>query len=48
MASNRKLPFGYRMEVGEIVIHPVEAAIIQKIFQQYIAGESYNTLVRSV
>ena len=35
MASNRKLPFGYRMEFGEIVIHPLEAITVQKIFRQY-------------
>lgn len=45
MASNRKLPFGYKMEFGEIVIHPVEAVVVQKIFQQYISGESYKSLV---
>lgn len=45
MASNRKLPFGYRMEFGEIVIHPPEAVTVQKIFQQYISGESYKSLV---
>lgn len=45
MASNRKLPFGYRMEFGEIVIHPVEAVMVRKIFQQYISGESYKSLV---
>ena len=45
MASNRKLPFGYRMEFGEIVIHPLEAVTVQNIFQQYISGESYKSLV---
>ena len=45
MASNRKLPFGYRMEYGEIVIQPLEAVIVQKIFQRYSSGESYKTLV---
>lgn len=48
MASNRKLPFGYRMEFGEIVIHPLEAVTVQKIFQQYIFGESYKSLVASL
>ena len=45
MASNRKLPFGYLMEVGEIAIHPLEAVIVQRIFQRYSSGESYKTLV---
>ena len=25
MGSNRKRPFGYKMEFGEIVLHPEEA-----------------------
>lgn len=45
MASKRKLPFGYRMEFGKIVIHPLEAVTVQNIFQQYISGESYKSLV---
>ena len=48
MASNRKRPFGYRMEFGEIVIHPLEAVTVQRIFQQYISCESYNTLVNGL
>ncbi len=48
MASNRKLPFGYRMEFGEIVIHPLEAVTVQEIFRQYISGESYKSLVDSL
>ena len=45
MATKRKLPFGYRMEFGEIVIHPLEAVMVQKIFQQYASGASYKELV---
>lgn len=45
MASNRKLPFGYRMEFGEIVIHPLEAITVQKVFRQYASGASYKELV---
>lgn len=45
MASNRKLPFGYRMEFGEVVIHPLEAITVQKIFQQYASGASYKDLI---
>ena len=36
MASNRKLPFGYRMELGKVVVHQEEASAVQYIFQQYI------------
>lgn len=45
MAGNRKLPFGYRMELGKIVVHPKEAEIVTYIFQQYVLGASYKELV---
>lgn len=45
MAGKRKLPFGYRMELGKIVVHPEEAEIVTYIFQQYILGASYKELV---
>lgn len=45
MAGNRKLPFGYQMELGKIVVHPKEAEMVTYIFQQYILGASYKELV---
>lgn len=45
MASNRKLPFGYRMEFGEVVIHPLEAVMVQRIFWQYADGASYKEVL---
>lgn len=45
MASNRKLPFGYRMERGTVIEHPVEAEAVREIFQRYLAGASYAALV---
>ena len=45
MAGNRKLPFGYRMEQGEIKEHPVEAEAVRRIFRRYLAGASYAALV---
>ena len=36
MAGNRKLPFGYQMELGEVVTHPQEAEVVRDIFRQYI------------
>ena len=45
MSGNRKLPFGYKMELGKIVIHPMEAMVVQEIFEKYILGASYNELV---
>lgn len=43
--GNRKQPFGYRMEFGVIVHHPLEAPLVEKIFRQYVSGATYSTLV---
>ena len=45
MGSNRKRPFGYRMELGESVLHPAEAETVRWIYDSYLAGASYNALV---
>ena len=45
MGSNRKRPFGYRMEFGEVVLHPAEAETVRWIYDHYLAGASYNALV---
>ena len=41
----RKQPFGYQVEMGEVVLHAQEAKLVEYIFQQYISGASFNTLV---
>ena len=43
--KNRKQPFGYRVEMGVVVLHPQEAMLVKYIFQQYISGASYKQLV---
>lgn len=48
MASNRKLPFGYRMELGEHIPHPAEAETVRWIYQTYLAGASYKALVEAL
>ena len=45
MMTNRKLPFGYRMEQGQAVIQPQEAEVVTAIFRQYITGASYLDIV---
>ena len=45
MGSNRKRPFGYRMELGEVVFHLAEAETVRWIYDSYLAGASYNALV---
>ena len=42
MGTNRKLPFGYRMEFGRIAIHLEEANWVQHIFTQYNQGVSFQ------
>ena len=44
MGKYRKLPFGYRMEYGKVVIDPDESKWVIYIYDQYILGESYKSL----
>lgn len=43
--KNRRLPFGYRMEMGELALHTQEAEVVRWIFEQYCEGVPYNSLV---
>ena len=45
MASIRKQPFGYWIVCGEIVPHEGEVETVRWIFDSYLAGASYSTLV---
>ena len=42
--GNRKLPFGYKMVMGEIVLHPQEAQAVQDIYTHYLVGASFNDI----
>lgn len=42
--GNRKLPFGYKMVMGEVVIHPQEAQAVEDIYAHYLAGASFNDI----
>lgn len=46
--GNRKLPFGYRMSLGEIVVQPAEAEVVHEIYRQYIAGMSLMALTKEL
>lgn len=46
--GNRKQPFGYKMEFGEIVPQPQEAETIRSIYLQYLAGASFKQLTEGV
>ena len=44
MGTNRTQPFGYRMELGKVVIDPDEARWVVYIYEQYIQGESFKSI----
>ena len=44
MAWERKIPFGYRMEKGDITPHPKESEAVRSIFALYCGGASYNSI----
>lgn len=46
--GNRKQPFGYRMEFGDIVIDPKESEVVRYIFQQYLIGHSFKALAEDL
>ena len=41
MGKNRTLPFGYRINDGEIVIDAPEAKVVRMVFDEYVRGVSY-------
>lgn len=42
--ANRKLPFGYCMQNGQICVADAETEIVRMIFTSYAEGNSYETL----
>ena len=40
----RKLPYGYRMEMGETCINEEEAAYVKQIFSDYLDGASFKSI----
>ena len=46
--GNRKQPFGYKMEFGEIVPQPQEAETIRSIYLQSLAGASFKQLAEQL
>ena len=44
--GNRKLPFGYRMVLGEITIQPAEADLVRLIFHRYSTGATLGELTK--
>lgn len=48
MARIRYLPFGYRIQNGDTVIHEQEAECIRMIYNAYIDGASYTVLAEKM
>lgn len=46
--SNRKQPFGYKIEHGQITIHPQEATVVQKVFENFRAGASFQEIAEQL
>lgn len=40
----RKLPYGYRMEMGEACINEEEATYVKQIFSDYLGGASFKSI----
>ena len=48
MAANRKLPFGYTMQMGKICIREQEAGLVREIFNDYLNGLSFRQLTEKL
>lgn len=46
--GNRKQPFGYKMELGEMVPHPREADMVRSIYLKYLGGASFKALTEEL
>lgn len=44
MGTNRKLPFGYKMEYGRVIVDPTEAHWVRLLYQRYALGETIREL----
>jgi len=48
MGTNRKQPFGYKMEMGRIVLHPKEYREVKYIYMEYQKGASFKELAEAM
>ena len=46
--GKRKQPFGYKVQLGEIVPQPQEAETVRSIYLQYLAGASFKQLAEQL
>ena len=48
MAKNRIIPFGYRIEDGQILIHPEEQKAVVYIFSEYLKGRPMSEIASEI
>ena len=48
MAWQRTIPFGYRMQHGEIVVDPVEGEAVKVIFNMYVEGATLSGIAEEM
>ena len=48
MAWQRTIPFGYRMQQGEIICDSVEADVVKDVFAQYLQGKSLQQIAKTM
>ncbi len=48
MSKNRRIPFGYCMKNGEMIVENKEAETVRKIFDSYISGKSLLAIAREL
>jgi hypothetical protein len=48
MARQRTIPFGYAIQNGELVVNPVEAEAVRRIYDSYINGSSYLDIAKAM
>ena len=46
--SNRYIPYGYKFEAGQPVLHPDESQIVGEIFHRYCAGDSLKLIAEDL
>lgn len=44
--KNRKIPYGYEMKNGAVVINGAEAETVKNIFSEYVNGLVLNVLLQ--
>lgn len=46
--GNRKQPFGYKIEHGQITIHSQEAAVVRTVFESFRTGASFQEIAEQL